>query len=238
MTNEEIQAAAIEFARRNRNQIAKELTNPAIFVPDIAPISIFMAGSPGAGKTEFSRSLVVGIEKNQERRVIRIDGDEIRTKLPCYTGSNSYLFQGAISLVIDKVHENALQQKQNFILDGTLARSERAIQNINRSLKRGRLVYAFYVYQKPEVAWGFTQAREKIEGRNIPKSAFISQFFGARETIDKIMREFGEKIEIHLVKKNFQTNMIENVIKINQNDAQIDDYIKKEYNPEILEKFL
>ena len=58
--------------------------------------------------------------------------------------------------------------------------------------------------QKPEVAWKFTEAREKTEGRNIPKSAFIEQFFGARDTINRIQTEFAKDITIFLVKKDFE----------------------------------
>lgn len=63
---------------------------------------------------------------------------------------------------------------------------KKAADNIRRSLEKNRQILIFYIYQKPEVAWKFTQARETAEGRNIPKSAFIDQFLGARETVARI----------------------------------------------------
>jgi len=103
MTDEEIRAQAIEFAKRNKIRIAKELTSPAKYAADITPVSAFMAGSPGAGKTEFSKSLIKILEEGDEHRVIRIDGDEVRQFIPGYTGTNSHLFQGAISLIVEKM---------------------------------------------------------------------------------------------------------------------------------------
>ena len=57
MTNDEIIQAAIEFARHNKNIIAKELTDQKTYPPEESPFSIFMAGSPGAGRRNFRKIL-------------------------------------------------------------------------------------------------------------------------------------------------------------------------------------
>lgn len=119
MTNDEIREAAIEFAKKNKNRIAKELTDIAEHASDSVPISVFMAGSPGAWKTELSKSLIKISEGNNE--IIRIDGDEIRRFIPGYTGNNSHLFQGAISLIIEKIYDLVLHQRQSFVFDGTFS---------------------------------------------------------------------------------------------------------------------
>lgn len=237
MTNEEIAAKAIEFATAHKKRIAKELTDPNKFIPEEIPISIFMAGSPGAGKTEFSKSLIKILEQNKERRIVRIDSDDIRQYILGYTGDNSYLFQGAVSLVVEKIHDLVLHQKQNFIFDGTLAKYDKAVENIKRSLDKKRSVFIFYLYQKPEIAWKFTQIREKMENRNIPKSAFIEQFFGAKNTINCLQTNFGEKIVIFLVKKDFEKNTVENLVEMEPNKC-IDNYINNSYTNEYLEKIL
>lgn len=238
MTDEEIRAKAIDFAKHNKVNIAKKLTDPARYAPEIVPVSAFMAGSPGAGKTEFSKSLIKILEGDSERSVVRIDGDEIRPSISGYTGNNSHLFQGAISLIVEKMHDLVLRQKQSFVLDGTFAKYEKASDNIRRSLEKSRPVFVFYIYQSPEVAWKFTQAREQIEGRSIPKSAFIEQFLGARETIIRIFAEFGDKITIFFVRKDFEKNSVENMFKISHGKSQIDQYIGNEYTKEKLEKYL
>lgn len=238
MSDEEICAQAIEFAKRNKMRIAKELTDPAKYAPEIVPISAFMAGSPGAGKTEFSKSLIKILEEDSERRVVRIDGDEVRPLIPGYIGNNSHLFQGAISLIVEKMHDLVLHQNQSFVLDSTFAKYEKAMDNIRRSLEKPRPVFIFYIYQKPEVAWRFTQAREAAEGRNIPKTAFIEQFLGARETVRRIFDEFGDRITIFFVKKDFEKNLVENILKITKGKTQIDRYINERYTRENIEKCL
>ncbi|MDP3727024.1 MAG: zeta toxin family protein [bacterium] len=238
MTDEEIRLAAIEFAKRNKVRIAKEFTDPAKYIPDVVPISVFMAGSPGAGKTEFSKSLIKILEEDKEWRVVRIDGDEVRPLIPGYVGTNSHLFQGAISLIVEKAHDLVLHQQQSFVLDSTFAKYEKAADNIKRSLERSRPVFIFYIYQKPEVAWRFTQAREAAEGRNIPKSAFIEQFLGAGEVVNRVSKYFGDKVAIFFVKKDFEKNTVENIVKIEPGKTQIDGYIQERYTRDNLEQCL
>lgn len=235
---EKIKLAAEEFARANKKRIAKELTDKAKYIPDEQPFSVFMAGSPGAGKTEYSKNLIESLEKNQKHKVIRIDGDELRQYLPGYSGNNSYLFQGAISIIVDKIHDMAIDNMQTFLLDGTLSKYDKAASNIKRSLDKGRQVRIFYVYQKPEVAWKFTTARETLEGRNIPKSAFIERFLESRQTIDRIRKDFDERVVIFLVKKNFETHAVEDIVEIKADGPQIEHYVGVGYTKDDLEKLL
>ena len=237
MTDEEIRLKGIEFAKQNKKRIAQELTDPKVFLSEANPISIFMAGSPGAGKTEVSKSLVEILEEGNKRRIIRIDSDEIRDRIPGYTGKNSYLFQGAVSLIVEKMQDLALHRKQSFILDGTLAHYEKARHNIQRSIDHQRLIWIAYVYQKPDVAWRLTKDREIIEGRNIPISAFVRQFFDSRATVKKLKDAFGEHVAVFLVKKDFEKITEEVILKI-PNSEKIDEYLPERYTEETLEKIL
>lgn len=240
MNDEEIRARAIEFARKNKGTIARQCTDPSKYIPDTMPISAFMAGSPGAGKTEFSKSLIEILSGNDhiKNTVIRIDGDELRPHMPGYSGKNSYLFQAAISIIVDKIQDLALKQRQTFVLDGTFSKYDKAVGNVRRSLEKDRVVFIFYVYQEPQVAWKFTEAREAAEGRNIPKSAFIDSFLGARDTVERIRKEFGDEVVLFLVKKDFEKHTVENAEKIDQNGPQIDHYIPKRYTRSELEEIL
>lgn len=150
MENEEelIKKRAEEFARKNKDNIAKELTNPKIFLPDQFPVSVFMAGSPGAGKTESSRHLIEQLASDSHA-VLRIDSDELRTRFLEYKGNNSSLFISATSIIADKIHDYALKNKQSFVFDGTLSNLARSKENIKRSLDKQRFVQIVYVYQNP-----------------------------------------------------------------------------------------
>lgn len=238
MDNESIKSEALAFAHKNGKQIAKDLTDLNIFPSKESPISIFMAGSPGAGKTEFSKNIIKLFEKDNNHQVIRIDGDDIRLLLPGYTGNNSSLFQNAVSIIVEKIHDRVLSQKQNFIFDGTFSKYEKAADNIKRSLNKRRRVFIFYVYQNPETAWRFTKKREEAEGRNIPKESFIEQFFGAKDTVNRIHDEFKNQVTIFLVKKDFEKNTVEKVLEIKPENPSIDDCIQHVYTKIMLNETL
>ena len=203
MTPEEkrIEQAALEYAKKHRTEIARRLTDPAIFVPEVNPVSVFMAGSPGAGKTEASIELL-NLKGADGAKVLRIDPDELREELPGYTGENSWLFQPAVIRIIERMHDLALNQEQSFLLDGTLSSYIVAEKNIQRALKRGRTVQILYVYQEPQQAWLFVQAREAAEGRRIQPEDFVRQYFAARDVVNRLKTELGKRIQVDLLMKN------------------------------------
>ena len=119
-----------------------------------------------------------------------------------YNGRNSWLFQPAAAILVERIHDHVLKNDQNFILDGTLSSLDKARSNIERSLKRDRCVQIFYVYQEPELAWRFVCAREAEEGRRIAPDTFVKQYFEARCVVNQLKREFGRSISVDLILKN------------------------------------
>ncbi len=227
MTEEELQIEkeAIAFAKTNKKTIAKELTDLSKFPADQIPVSVFMAGSPGAGKTEASQNLIKKFASSAGP-ILRIDTDEIRSRLPGYNGKNSHLFQGSTSIIADKMHDIALSNKQSFVFDGTLSNLVRARENINRSIAKGRFVQIIYVYQDPIQAWQFVKAREVKDGRHVPCESFINQYFQARENVNCLKKEFGAKIKVDLVVKNIDGSDF----SYRENIDVIDNYISEQYN--------
>ena len=179
---------AIAFARSNKKAIGRRLTTKEQYPPEEEPVSVFMAGSPGAGKTEASIALVNFFA---DTAILRIDPDELRNEFATYTGGNSWLFQGGVSILVEKVLDNAIEQKQSFLLDGTFSNLGVARRNVERSLNRGRFVQILYVYQNPVLAWEFVKAREEAEGRRIRSEHFVDQYFAARDVVNALKLEYG-----------------------------------------------
>jgi UDP-N-acetylglucosamine kinase len=229
---------AIQFAHSNKKTIAREIGNTETYPSEDRPVSIFMAGSPGAGKTEFSKELIQTLDGSTAP--VRIDTDELRQRIPGYSGNNSYIFQPAASILVEKLHDHVLHVRQSFILDSTFSRTGKARLNIQRSLGRGRPVFIFYVYDDPIVAWKFTQAREMDEGRNIPKTAFIEEFFGAMDTVERMRKEFGNSITVFMVKKDLANPEGEKqfVVSLASPNSTIDNYVNRKYTREELSKIL
>jgi predicted ABC-type ATPase len=234
MTEQEliIQEWAKQFARKNKDKMAKDLTDPTIYLSDNFPVSVFMAGSPGAGKTESSRNLIETLK--DDHSILRIDPDDLRSKFEAYTGRNSSLFIAATSIIADRMQDYALQNSQSFIFDGTFSNLERSRENIKRSLGKGRFVQIVYVYQEPVQAWEFVKAREIKDGRKVPKEAFIGQYFMARNNVNLLKNEFGSQIQVDLITKNIDGTDL----SYRKNIDTIDPYAPEKYNKAQLEKLI
>ena len=229
MTEDEkrIEQQAIKFAKKNRTAIANELTDRERFPPEDEPVAVFMAGSPGAGKTETSREFLQEVEATN---VIRLDPDELRHYFEQYTGDNSFLFQRAVSFIVERTLDNAFKRKQSFLLDGTLSNYAIAEKNIIRAIDRGRDVLVLFVYQSPELAWKFVQSREKVEGRRINPEIFVEQFLDSQAVVRKLKQQFGGQIKIDLLLKDNEggTRMY------HANIQAVENHVKQKFTRETL----
>lgn len=221
-----IEDEALEFARKHKKVIARRLTDPERFLPEDEPVSVFMAGSPGAGKTEASIELLAMVEADSSE-ILRIDPDDLRAEFPSYTGDNSWLFQKGISVLVEKIHDMALKQRQSFLLDGTLSNYDKAEHNISRSLRKGRVVQILYVYQEPKLAWEFVTSREAVEGRRIRPEHFIEQYFAARNVVNELKAKFRSEIKVDLLLKNTDNSHRSYKAGIDR----IDNHIPEKYTP-------
>lgn len=229
----QIEKDAIAYARKNKKRIARELTDVIKYPKEEHPVTVFMAGSPGAGKTESAKNLI-NFLSNNGHLVIRIDPDDIRELLPGYDGTNSSYFQSSTSIVVDAMQDRALAQKQSYVFDGTLSNYERARQNISRNINKGREIFIMYVYQDPFQAWEFVKARAKRDGRIVPRDSFIHQYFRARLNVNKLKNEFGDRMKVYLVVKSIDGSDL----RYYENIARIDDYVPDAYSEETLRQDL
>jgi len=181
-----LEEEAFKLIKGKRQELIRKFANPSIYKPVDDPISLFMAGSPGAGKTEVSKNLVKGFKDMP----IRIDADEMRKECKGYKGSNAHIFQKAANKGVNILFDHALDKSLNLVLDGTFAYGG-ASENIERSLKRNRKVEVWFVYQDPASAWMVTKAREIEETRHVSKSVFIRAFFDSRINVVKVKNVFA-----------------------------------------------
>lgn len=231
MTNEEIKIEdkAFEWIKSNKQTLCSIFANIDEYIEDPFPTSIFMAGSPGAGKTEWSRRLA---EIFKQKPVI-IDADEIRKLIPGYFGKNAYLFQKAANKGVNILYDEARKKNFNIILDGTFAYGG-ALENIENSLRHNRNVEIYFIYQDPLLSWSFTKEREKREKRNVPKDVFIKTYLKSVENVSKAKEKFGSKIKLNIVIKDFDKGLD----SLELNKEKVENYIPKMYTKEDLERIL
>jgi UDP-N-acetylglucosamine kinase len=233
MTDKKIKEKAVAFAKANKDRIAREIVLDERYPVETNPVSIFMAGSPGAGKTESARRLIKNITSNYPTQsILHIDTDDLRRYFEDYTGSNSYLFQGGTSILASRIQDYARKYQKSFIFDGTLSDFKRAKENIEMSLKNDRTIGIYFVYQDPIKAWQFVLEREKKEGRHIPSEDFVAKYFSSYETVKELMHAFGKSINVDLLIKDIDGADLEYYMNI----ASLDGYIKNRYNKDDLMK--
>lgn len=242
-----ISEKAIEYVQKNKKKLIEEFCPKNIYKSFPYPTSIFMAGSPGAGKTEFSKKFIDHLVEAMNRSInnkesvsekftmIRIDPDEFREKLPGYNGSNSDLFQGAVTRAVEKILDYTLHNKINFLLDGTFAKENVVLGNIKRCIDKSRTIQIIYKYQDPILAWKLTKAREYEEGRKIPLTVFIDDLFQAKDNVNKIKKLYKNKINVTLLEVSYE-NPSNNRLELNIDN--IDNYLKIKYNKDELKKIL
>jgi UDP-N-acetylglucosamine kinase len=197
-----LSADALSYAKKNHKKLISKIFDLNIYNPSSTPFTLFMAGSPGSGKTEFSKGFLKNFHKKDlTQKIIRLDTDELREMLPQYNGNNSDEVQRAATLLFDKAFSYIQKKKLSVIVDTTFA-SPRAIENVKRALGRGRKVGILYLYQDPIISWYHTKKRERMEGRRVPKEVFINAYFFARKNVNEVKQKFGEKIILDLFEKD------------------------------------
>lgn len=217
---------AKEWVRRHKKELIERFAGDEVCPSTEQQLTIFMAGSPGAGKTETSKSLIQDVYKPYNIPVVRIDPDEMRSSIPHYKGDNTDEVKGASFLAVEKLYDYVLAQGKNAILDSTFSKYEKQEKNIARALAKGRVVQIVYVYQDPLLAWEFTKKREKKEGRAVPQDFFIRTLFESRTNVQKIKEKFGDAVSVIALLKDYEKG----TQKIFDDVQKIDEVIKISYS--------
>ena len=222
-------AEILTWTKIHKKELTSKILADANLTPSEHPIAIFMAGLPGAGKTELSKNLALELGPN----LFRLDMDEFATKILNYTPEKADLFRASASLLMNVLFSKTLKEKYNFIMDGTFG-SPRAIENIKRCLAHGYQVQINYVHQDPKLAWQFTLAREKIEHRSIKQEGFIETYFKVENNLKEAVQ--NPEISIDVVHKKLDNTIgthIENISK-----DELDRLFKTNYNIDKLKEYI
>src|SRR3989338_1160403 len=233
MTDKSISRKTIEWVRANKQTIIEHFASDDVCPPSEEPFSIFMAGSPGAGKTESSIAIVEMLKKRGDA-IVRIDPDEIRKLIPEYTGSNTDAVKGASFLAVEKLYDYVLKTGKSMVLDSTFTPYKKIEANVRRSIKKHRPTAIIYIDQDPLVAWHFTNERERVEGRSIPPEFFIRTLFESRENARKIKAHYGDQITLHVIQKDY----VKQTQRFIEDVTFIDDVVRIKYSVGDLQELL
>lgn len=82
-----------------------------------------------------------------------------------------------------------------------------------------------FVYQSPQNAWEFVQAREKVEGHRVPPDVFIKQFIDSQLVVNKLKEEFQKQIRVEVLVKDLTEQKAYHC-----NVSAVDQYLEHKYN--------
>lgn len=226
-----IEQQGIDFVKTNKHLFIDYTFNKISSDEQNNKLAIFMAGTPGSGKTEVTSIL----QTLRPAQLATIDADQYRGLVPGYNGHNAANYQRAASLAVDQCFTYALHHNYSFILDATFA-SSRSPQNISRSLRRNYSVLIVFVLQKPQTAWRFTQIRERKGTRYVPLEAFINTYFKSRDNFFTVLDSHldNEYLAAMLVEKDYNNK----IAHIYSKRADIDNLLASAYNSDQLKQEL
>lgn len=219
------------WVKRNKKMFANNLIKQSGAKYDGDSSGIFMAGLPGAGKTELTKNLIA----SSDLRVVRLDMDEIASRIEGYSPDKADKFRAGASELLNKCFDLTLKKKLDFIMDGTFS-SPYASKNIGRVLKHNYTIKIVYVLQDPKIAWEFTKAREKVEHRAIDINGFINAYFGIIKNLECVFNKKYDKMTIDVVVKNGR-NEVEKWLE-NVDSVDLDKINKNVYNKTTLMEYL
>lgn len=220
-----------EWTKNHQKEIVDRIISDAGLCPENEPMAIFMAGLPGAGKTELSNGFI----KEMRTKPIRIDMDELATYIKGYQPEKADLFRASATRILNNLFDKTIKKHLPFIMDGTFG-SKMALTNVERVLKRGYIVQIAYAFQDPKLAWQFTKAREKVEHRAIKEDGFIETYYKTISNLHELARRDYENVTIDIFIKNEDNTVGQRIENVREN--QIDDILKVVYNKDKLKEYI
>jgi len=223
------EGAAERWVKKNKKAFVRKMIRESGAEKVVQPAELFMAGLPGAGKTEFTKGWV----ENSGLKVVRLDMDEIASQIETYSPAKADRFRKSVSTLLSCVYDKVIKDRYNFVMDGTFG-SGIAIQDVRRAIKRGYRIKVMYIYQDPKIAWEFTQAREKVEHRAINFQGFIEAYYRILDNLKRLDDFVDDGVSVDLVIKNAQ-NKVERIVDgVFMKD--IDKYVNIEYTKDSLRR--
>lgn len=95
-----------QWVREHKKEFAENLIARSGAQPYDTQIAFFMAGLPGAGKTEFSKALI----NISEIKFLRLDMDEIASQIDTYRPEIADQYRRAASALLDKTFDLTLHK--------------------------------------------------------------------------------------------------------------------------------
>ncbi len=193
--------------------------------------AFFMAGIPGAGKTEFTQNTM----REASPKLIPIEHDQLVEYIKGYKPEAYYNYRKAGSTLVTRIFNDCLKNGYPFVFDGTLSH-ENGIRNVNKCINEGYRVVIVYIVQEAGAAWELTQARELVKKRAIERKGFIETCNRINANLYKIFKAHKDnpKFSFWIINKQGHIDLRNATAIIHNQELnkakQIEQALKKPYN--------
>lgn len=207
---------ALKWAKIHKKALVKEYLSKYEYPSSDTPNVIFMAGLPGAGKTEFAKRLAPQLATPP----LHIDMDEIAEHIEDYKPRVAHLFRAGATIILERLYDQAILKRIDILLDGTFAH-HKALQNIQRAFDHNYSARIYFICPDPLTAWQKTQERETVEKRSIKASDFVEAYFQLLENLHRVCETFKDSAPISVVLKH-EDNRLKEII---ENIGRVENYL-------------
>jgi predicted ABC-type ATPase len=194
--------------KRLHKQIIYNIKKDLVCVQNDKPIAILMGGSPASGKSTFLKKYRPYL---LEEEILKVDADDIRSKLPEYEGYNAtqtHLETKDIVNLLLSDRNIGIPCKFDLIYDGTMNSTKSYLPLIDLLKSLGYKIFVVYIDKVPkEVVIKRALERYKKSGRFVPLEV-IEDFFDKGKSA---LNEVKNKVDGYMVidGSNTDYNVIE-----------------------------
>jgi len=164
-----------------------ELKKDLICVENSNPIAILMGGSPASGKSTFLKKYAPYLLKTE---ILKIDADDIRSKLPEYEGYNATQTHLETKDIVNTLLSDrniGIPCRFDVIYDGTMNNTKSYLPLINLLKSLGYKVFIVYIDKVPkDVVVKRSIERYKKSGRFVPLEVIDDFFEKGTEALEKL----------------------------------------------------
>jgi predicted ABC-type ATPase len=177
-------------------EIINEFKDDLICVESDEPIAILMGGSPASGKSTFLRKYAPYLLSEE---LLRIDADEVRSKLPEYEGWNASQTHLETKDIVNTLLSDrtiGLPCEFDLIYDGTMNNTKSYLPLIDLLRKLNYKIFVVYIDNVPkDVIVKRALERYKKSGRFVPLEV-IDDFFDKGKSA---LNEIKEKVDGYMI---------------------------------------
>ena len=175
------------------DSIITEFTKNSVCTDQLQPIAVLTGGAPGSGKSTFLKKFAPYLTSD---KIIHVDADEIRAKLPEYEGWNAFATHEETRDILKKMLDGYdVPCKHDVLYDGTMSNAKKYLPIIDKFHKLGYKVFVIYMDIPKEVSIERAMGRYKDNktgskfGRYVPLEV-INEFFASnKEGLEQIKKD-------------------------------------------------